>query len=106
MFIITVQVDFGEEIKMTCIELTFLVLDAGEFVKGDNLQNRCQSFNLLNRVVLLFISICNLNEVVSQIFFTIYYYLSKSLYDYNTLCVFKMVDDKNLLGQIFLESVL
>ena len=103
MFIITVQVDFGEEIKMTCIELTFLVLDAGEFVKGDNLQNRCQSFNLLNRVVLLFISICN--EVVSQIFFSIYY-LSKSLYDYNTLCVFKMVDDKILLGQIFLESVL
>ena len=39
MFIITVKVDFGEEIKMTCIALTFLVLDAGEFVKGDNLQN-------------------------------------------------------------------
>ena len=75
MFIITVQVDFGEEIKMTCIELTFLVLDAGEFVKGDNLQNRCQSFNLLNRVVLLFISI-----EVSQIFFSIYtIFVKKSL---------------------------
>ena len=74
MFIITVQVDFGEEIKMTCIELTFLVLDAGEFVKGDNLQNRCQPFNLLNRVVLLFISI-----EVSQIIFLCTIFVNKSL---------------------------